>query len=122
VAEVSRDVQFVLHSSAATFAQHYQQLNLVSNVPNEFPNPGNTPPVNTDPALQNAWGLVAGPGGPFWVSNNAGGTSTLYDGAGALIPLNAGGQFVNGVPVPQNGILVPNAPSQPAPGTERMIS
>lgn len=101
----------------AVFAQHYQQTNLVSNVPSEFPNPGGKPIVNADPALQNAWGLVAGPGTPFWVSNNASGTSTLYDGAGALVPLNAGGQFVNGVPVPQNGILVPNAPSQPSPGS-----
>jgi uncharacterized protein (TIGR03118 family) len=102
---------------AVTLGQHYQQTNLVSNVPKEFPNPGNTPVVNLDPALQNPWGLVAGPGTPFWVSNNASGTSTLYDGTGALQQLNAGGQTFNGMPVPANGILVPNAPSQPAPGS-----
>jgi uncharacterized protein (TIGR03118 family) len=102
---------------AVASGQHYQRTNLVSNVPKEFPNPGNTPVVKLDPALQNPWGLVAGPGTPFWDSNNASGTSTLYDGAGALVPLNQGGQTFNGMPVPQNGILVPNAPSQPAPGS-----
>jgi uncharacterized protein (TIGR03118 family) len=42
----------------------------------------------TDPALVNPWGLVAGPTSPWWVSNNATGLSTLYDGTGAKIPLN----------------------------------
>lgn len=36
----------------------------------------------TDPLLQNAWGLAYGPGGPFWVSDNADGWSTLYTGTG----------------------------------------
>src|ERR1700694_629160 len=110
-------VSFLTLLPAASFGQHYQQTNLVSNVPKEFPNPGNKPPVILDPALQNPWGLVAGPGGPFWDSNNANGTSTLYDGTGALQSLNGGGQTFNGMPVPANGILVPNAPSQPAPGS-----
>ena len=37
---------------------------------------------NTDPLLQNAWGLAYGPGAPFWVSDEWDGWSTLYDGAG----------------------------------------
>ncbi|HXM62085.1 MAG TPA: TIGR03118 family protein [Terriglobales bacterium] len=37
---------------------------------------------NVDPLLQNAWGLVYGPGGPFWVSDEWDGWSTLYNGAG----------------------------------------
>lgn len=32
----------------------------------------------TDPGLVNAWGLSYGPTGPFWVSSNGAGTSTLY--------------------------------------------
>jgi len=36
-----------------------------------------------DPLLQNAWGLVYAPGGPFWVSDEADGWSTLYTGTGA---------------------------------------
>lgn len=44
--------------------------------------------VHQDPNLVNPWGIVAGPPTPFWTANNGGnGTSTLYDGAGALIPL-----------------------------------
>jgi uncharacterized protein (TIGR03118 family) len=41
-----------------------------------------------DPALVNPWGLVAGPTSPWWVSDNATGLSTLYDGSGTKIPLN----------------------------------
>ncbi len=37
---------------------------------------------NVDPLLQNAWGLVYAPGGPFWVSDEWDGWSTLYTGAG----------------------------------------
>jgi uncharacterized protein (TIGR03118 family) len=40
------------------------------------------PAVNTaqitDPGLVNAWGLSYSPTGPFWVSSNGAGTSTLY--------------------------------------------
>ena len=36
----------------------------------------------TDPLLVNGWGLAYGPGGPFWVSDQGSGWSTLYDGHG----------------------------------------
>jgi uncharacterized protein (TIGR03118 family) len=36
----------------------------------------------TDPLQVNGWGLVYGPGGPFWVSDQGSGWSTLYDGKG----------------------------------------
>jgi uncharacterized protein (TIGR03118 family) len=35
-----------------------------------------------DPLLVNGWGLVHPPTGPFWVSDNGSGWSTLYNGAG----------------------------------------
>src|SRR5579872_19166 len=88
----------VLLLSSLTFAQHYTQTNLVSNT--------GIAPVN-DPNLQNAWGLVAGPGTPWWVSNNAGGTSTLYS-------VNPAGTAASIVPLV---VTVPNAPSQAAPGS-----
>jgi len=94
----------VLLSSLA-FGQHYQQTNLVANF-------ASTPPAGViDPNLQNAWGLVNSPNGsPWWVSNNAGGTSTLYaidaTGAAHIIPINGTGT-----------VIVSNAPSQPAPGS-----
>jgi uncharacterized protein (TIGR03118 family) len=108
-------------------AQHYQQTNLVSNVPV-------TPAASiSDPNLQNAWGLVHGPGTPWWISNNAGGTSTLYNTSG-LNPANPSGQTPAPVlePVsivtlnapggtPGNGVKIPNAPSQPAPGSPTAV-
>src|SRR5258707_10438635 len=97
------------------WAQHYQQSNLVSNVPV-------TPAASvTDPNLQNAWGLVHGPATPWWISNNAGGTSTLYNNSGlnppnpttqtpppvlapvTIVPLNAPGGM------PGNGVKIANA-------------
>ncbi|WP_165250436.1 TIGR03118 family protein [Paludisphaera soli] len=45
--------------------------------------PSVNPAVLTDPSLKNAWGLSATATGPFWVSANGTGLSTLYrvDGA-----------------------------------------
>ena len=60
---------------AAAFAQHYTQVNLVSNV-------SGVAPV-TDPQLINPWGLSRGSGTPWWVSDAGTGFSTLYNGAGA---------------------------------------
>lgn len=41
---------------------------------------GPTPPG--DPSLINPWGVSYAPTGPFWVSDNGTGLSTLYNGAG----------------------------------------
>src|SRR5438445_2768593 len=56
------------------FAQHYKQTNLVSDT-------SGVAPV-TDPQLVNPWGISRGPGSPWWISDNATGFSTLYNGAG----------------------------------------
>ena len=85
-------------------AQQYTQTNLVSN--------NGKAPVNDD-NLQNAWGLVASPGSPWWVSNNASGTSTLYSidpktGAANIVPIN---------PPPNEFVKIPNAPGQNPPGS-----
>ena len=39
-----------------------------------------------DPKLVNPWGISMSPTGPFWVSNNGSGTTTLYNTAGELFP------------------------------------
>src|SRR5712672_1798558 len=59
---------------AACFGQQYTQTNLVSNT-------SGVAPV-TDPQLINAWGLSRASGSPWWVSDEATGFSTLYNGAG----------------------------------------
>ncbi|MCU1315382.1 MAG: hypothetical protein JWN63_704 [Candidatus Acidoferrum typicum] len=61
-------------------AQHYKQTNLVSDVAGLAP--------TFDPNLKNPWGLTRSSGSPWWVGNNNSGTSTLYTGTGALIPIN----------------------------------
>jgi uncharacterized protein (TIGR03118 family) len=38
--------------------------------------------AHSDPALVNAWGLAASPTGPWWTSNEARSSSTLYAGTG----------------------------------------
>src|SRR6202047_3066395 len=69
----------MLFGSSAVHAQ-YQVTNLVSNQEK-------TARV-TDPLLVNAWGLTYGPGGPFWISDEGSGWSTLYAANGSKIPLN----------------------------------
>jgi uncharacterized protein (TIGR03118 family) len=63
-----------LMMGAVCFGQHYTQTNLVSNT-------SGVAPV-TDPQLINPWGVSRGSGSPWWISDNATGFSTLYDGAG----------------------------------------
>src|SRR6267143_3131379 len=62
-------------SPAAAPGGSYLQTNIVSDVKG-------TAPV-TDPKLINPWGIVAGPGTPFWIADNNAGVSTLYTGTGA---------------------------------------
>ena len=52
----------------------YSQTNLVSNTAGA----ANT----TDTQLLNPWGISIFPGQDFWIANNNGGTSTLYDAQG----------------------------------------
>src|SRR5271167_634050 len=52
----------------------YQLTNLVSNQVGAA--------RHKDPLLVNAWGLTYGPGGPFWISDEGTGWSTLYDDRG----------------------------------------
>ena len=42
---------------------------------------------HTDPSLLNPWGVAFFPGGPFWISDNGAGVSTLYDGMGNKVTL-----------------------------------
>jgi uncharacterized protein (TIGR03118 family) len=60
-------------------SQFYAQHNLVSDgfVPADHP--------NSD--VVNAWGLVAGPTTPWWISDNGSGKSTLYNVATGAFPL-----------------------------------
>jgi uncharacterized protein (TIGR03118 family) len=61
-------------------ANRYQVNKLVSDIKGEAP--------NFDAVLQNAWGVTFSPAAsPFWVSDNATGCSTLYNGDGTIVSL-----------------------------------
>src|SRR6202140_1298146 len=59
--------------SSAAYGQYYQNRFLVKN---------SGTAKHIDPDMVNAWGLVYGPGGPFWLADQGTGLSTLYDGTG----------------------------------------
>ena len=83
----------LVFASSAALAQ-YQLSNLSSNQVKWA--------HHVDPLLVNAWGLVHGPGSPWWVSDENSGWSTLYDGTGT--------------PIQQLRVLIPtagNGPSSP---------
>src|SRR5271166_1867657 len=63
----------VLASSSA-LAQSYHLTYLTSDLSGKAP--------HQDSLLKNAWGLAYSPNAPFWVSDEADGWSTLYDGKG----------------------------------------
>ena len=70
---------FTVSNLCAQTVQHYTQTNLVSSTSGVA--------ANTDPNLINPWGLSRSSGGPWWVSDNGTGLSTLYSGTGSTIPL-----------------------------------
>jgi uncharacterized protein (TIGR03118 family) len=76
----------------ATATRTYAQTNLVSDIPGLA--------AHTDPNLRNSWGTATGPGLPIWVSDNASGVTTLYDGQGNPQPGSGDNQLVVTIPAP----------------------
>jgi uncharacterized protein (TIGR03118 family) len=71
----------------------YVQTNLTSNIPGRA--------ANTDPDLRNPWGLSFGNASPYWISDNATGLTTLYNGLGVKSAL------VVSIPLPSGGLSAP---------------
>ena len=96
-------------------SQFYAQHNLISN--------GAVPADLTDLNLVNAWGLVASPTSPWWISDNGTGETTLYNVATGMIPATftvpgAGGAQGNPTGIVFNGgtgFVVNNGVGSPAP-------
>jgi uncharacterized protein (TIGR03118 family) len=82
---------------SAVLAQHYTQTDLVSSIPSLGTN--STNPL--DSQLVNAWGLARLAAGPWWVSDNGTGLSTIYNGAGTKLGL------VVTIPAPGGGTSAP---------------
>jgi uncharacterized protein (TIGR03118 family) len=68
----------------------FVQTNLVSDL--------DMPGATRDDNLKNPWGIVHGPTTPWWVSDNNGNVSTLYNGAGQKLP--PAGPLVVNIPAP----------------------
>ena len=79
-------------ASSSIASRAYQQTNLVSDIPGLA--------LHTDPNLRNSWGTSTGPGLPIWVSDNATGAATLYDGQGNPQPGPGNQQLVVSIPAP----------------------
>ena len=77
----------------ATFAQHYTQTNLVSDLSNF----NGQPVAVQDPTFKNSWGLARSASSPWWINNAGTATSALYTGAGKVVS-------------PPSPVAVPNAP------------
>jgi uncharacterized protein (TIGR03118 family) len=77
--EITPAVPSAPPSPSAIPVSKYAVQNLVSDVPGLA--------AQTDPNLTNPWGIGLNATGPFWVSNNRSGTSTLYNGLGEPFPL-----------------------------------
>jgi uncharacterized protein (TIGR03118 family) len=79
-------------------ANRYVVTNLTSDLPGVAP--------NTDPVLQNSWGVAFTPAAsPFWIADNAAGCSTLYNGDGTILSLQ--------VKIPLPGGNVPASACKP---------
>jgi uncharacterized protein (TIGR03118 family) len=93
----------------------YVVTNVTANLPAIAP--------NTDPVLQNAWGVAFTPGAsPFWIADNATGCSTLYDGSG--VPQPQATPLRVKLPLPGGNVPAtacqpadPQHPPDPAPAT-----
>jgi uncharacterized protein (TIGR03118 family) len=59
---------------SVSFGQHYTQTNLQANAPGVA--------EAADPQLVNSWGMARSSGSAWWVSDNAKGVATLYNGPG----------------------------------------
>ena len=70
----------------------FVQTNLVSDLA--------MPGVTQDDHLKNPWGIVHGPTTPWWVSDNNGNVSTLYNGAGQKYPPPPASPLVVDIPAP----------------------
>ena len=103
--KISRLVKLFLALSfpSLTFAQHYTQTNLVTDM-------GSSAPV-TDSNLKNAWGLSRNTGSPWWVSDNGTGVSTLYNIAGTTSTLAATVNPLVVVIPPPNGSTSTSTPT-----------
>src|SRR5580700_10971367 len=89
-------ISWLALSPLTTFAQQYQQTNLVSN----SSQPG---VVTVDPNLINPWGIARSSTGAWWLSDKGKGVATIFNGSGqpaapTLVTIPSAGQAPAGSP------------------------
>src|SRR5258707_2982687 len=82
-----------MRSQTAPAAPTFTQTNLISDIQGMA--------ATTDPSLVNPWGMALGLNSGIWISDNASGKATTYDGTGQPIP--SGSPQMVGIPAPGNG-------------------
>ncbi len=105
-------VLLALSIPSLTFAQHYIQTNLVSDLAADAP--------DLDHNLRNPWGLARSPSSPWWIAdnssglNNTPGLATVYSISGAISPAitlaATTAKLVVTIP-PPNGSNSPSSPT-----------
>ena len=97
------------HHQPAPQTTSYTQTNLVSD--------GFVPAAHTDSNLVNPWGVSYGPTGPFWVSDNGTGVTTIYDGSGASVKVAGHTAITIAAPPGQDTPSAPTGQVFNGPGT-----
>lgn len=102
----------ILPAATSARAAGYKQTNLVADQPGHA--------LATDPNLINPWGAAFFPGGAFWISDNGNGLSTLYTGAGGIIPavFNVPAPSGQTTPASPTGIVINTSTGFDVPGTK----
>lgn len=77
----------LLTAASTAQAVNFDQVNLVTDDQAFLLSQGYTAAASVDPHLINPWGMSHSATSPFWVSNQGDNTATLYNGAGAVVPL-----------------------------------
>jgi uncharacterized protein (TIGR03118 family) len=94
---------FLLMLVSSTAMAQYKLTNLDSNQIGQA--------AHADPLIVNGWGLVHGPGTPWWVADNNSGWSTLYDGTGKAQGLRVLLPTAGNGPDSPNGLNGPGSPT-----------
>ena len=96
-------VGLVLLIVSAPAQAQYRLTNLVSNQVHQAP--------TIDPLLANPWGLARGATGPWWISDNDTGWSTLYTAVGKQVSLKVSIPTAGNGPTSPKGLNGPGSPT-----------
>jgi uncharacterized protein (TIGR03118 family) len=81
------------------FSHHHEQQDTTVYTQTNLVSDGSVPAATISSNLINPWGISHSPTGPFWVSDNGTGLTTIYDGAGNIVPV-AGQDAITIAPPP----------------------